>query len=138
MEHRFADIHKSFGLFVTLYIRQYHVLWYAKSGQSQETLPSGTYIGDEQGVPATLTLRPDHSFEQLVAASGVSRRAHGIWSLGDDGAINFSEDFLKTSGEPLSADEIAIARNPQPSVQLADRSGKFSKQALPAFHKKMF
>jgi len=47
----FSDMHKTLGLFVSLRLRQYHVLWYGKADSDNSVL--GTYTGDEPGVPAT-------------------------------------------------------------------------------------
>jgi hypothetical protein len=93
----YCHMHKTLGLFVSLRLSQYHVLWYGKSG-SDGSLP-GTYMGDEPGVTATLILNEDHSFTQEIAQNGTTRHATGTWSQDSDGTVRFSKAFLKTSGE---------------------------------------
>jgi hypothetical protein len=130
----FADIIKPFGLLVTLQIRQYHVLWYGRRATSAGKALVGTYDGDEPGVTATLTLKPDQSFEQEIAVSGFSTRSHGTWAIGKNGEVNFSRAFLKTSGESLKENESAVAENPQDTnLQIAIRAT--SKAGSPTFHK---
>jgi hypothetical protein len=130
----FADMHKALGLIVTLQMRQYHVLWYGRQDPSQDDSPFGTYAGDEEGAPATLTLKHDHSFVQEVTKLGVARHAEGTWSFGKNREIIFSSAFLKTCGEPLQENESAIAEDPQGTnlqIEIAASSGS----GVPIFHK---
>jgi hypothetical protein len=130
----FADIKKPFGLLVTLQIRQYHILWYGRRTPSAGHSPVGIYDGDEPGVSATLTLRPDQSFEQEIAVSGPSTRSQGTWTIGKNGEVNFSRAFLKTSGDSLKENETAVAENPQDTnLQIEIRAT--SKEGIPTFHK---
>jgi len=101
----YAHMHKDFGFFVALIPSQYHVLWYGRVGPSPTNDVSGTYAGDEPGVSATLTLKPDHTFEQVIHTVSVTQQAKGSWSVGQNGDILFSKDFLKASGEALRSDE---------------------------------
>jgi hypothetical protein len=109
----FCDMHKTMGLFVSLRLRQYHVLWYGKAGS--DTSVQGTYTGDEPGVSATLALNADHSFDQTLTHDGVSNHASGTWNQLTNGTIEFSKAFLKTSGEPLRPDESASSMDPRGS-----------------------
>jgi len=129
----FSDIHKTLGLFVSLRIRQYHVLWYGKKGPNSSIL--GEYQGDEPGVPATLVLNSDHSFVQTVTVDGVAKHATGPWSQDSEGTVIFSEAFLKTSGEPLKTDEIASSMDPQGS-NLQILVSKSEHSAEPVFQKR--
>jgi hypothetical protein len=130
----FADIHKPLGLLVNLQMRQYHVLWYGRHDTSQDNSPSGTYVGDEEGAPATLTLNHDQTFSQDVIHLGVPKHAEGTWSFGKNGEIIFSSAFLKTSGEALQENESAIAGNPEGSnLQIVIAAS--SDSGVPTFHK---
>jgi len=111
----FADMHKALGLFVTLRMRRYHVLWYGRRAPQSSTSPVGIYDGHEEGVKATLTLRPDHSFEQEIIRPGDTATAKGTWTTDQNGAIAFSQAFLKTSGKPLQTGESATADDPSGS-----------------------
>lgn len=111
----YGDVHKALGFLVSLRLSQYHVLWYGRDDPSNGDPVSGTYSGDEPGVPATLVLKSDQTFEQTVTNVGVVKHAVGRWSVNRDGDISFSKAFLKTSGEPLRADETASAWNPKGS-----------------------
>ena len=75
----FADMDKVLGLFVTLQMRRYHVLWYGRSDFQLIQSPVGKYYSDNQGVTATLTLGADQSFEQEVTHSAFRpvQRDHG-------------------------------------------------------------
>jgi hypothetical protein len=131
----FADMHKALGLFVTLRVRRYHVLLYGRTASQSGTSPVGRYDGDEEGVKATLTLHPDHSFEQEIIRPGVSAIAKGTWATGQNGAIRFSQAFLKTSGKPLEADESATADDPSGS-NLQIMVANTSSFGEPVFRKK--
>ena len=110
----FADVDRTFGIFISLRLRRYHVVWY---GGKHDSGPGGallgTYEGDEDGALAKLKLNADHSFQQEIARAGKTNRAEGTWSLEPNGNIKFSETFLKTSGQPLNADESATAEQPR-------------------------
>lgn len=109
----FADMHKTLGLFTSLRLRQFHVLWYGKAGS--DNLLAGTYTGDEEGVAATLVLNADHSFAQTIARGANANHAIGTWSQDSEGTIRFSNTFLKTSGEPLGPNELAWSIDPRNS-----------------------
>jgi hypothetical protein len=109
----FCDMHKLLGLFPSLWLRQYHVLWYGK--ESGGSSPVGAYKGDEPNVTSTLTLDADHSFTQEVMQNNVNRRAVGTWKQDSNGTVWFSKQFLKTSGEPLSSSETASSIDPRGS-----------------------
>ena len=109
----FCDMHKFLGLFTSLRLRQYHVLWYGKVGAG--TSLAGQYKGDELNVIATLTLGDDHSFAQTITINNMTKRANGTWSQDKNGTVWFSNQFLKSSGESLSADESASSIDPQDS-----------------------
>jgi hypothetical protein len=118
----FADLHKDFGFFVSLHLRQYYVQWYGKADPSASSGVSGTYAGDEPGVSATLVLKSDHTFEQTIHAVSITNQAKGSWSVGQNGDIVFSKDFLKASGQALSSNEMASAWEPKGSslqIQIA-------------------
>ena len=111
----YGEIQKTLGLFPSIALAQYHVLWYGRTDPSPTSLIAGTYAGDEEGVPATLVMKNDHTFDQEVTHAGLAKHAHGTWSVRENGDILFSRDFLKTSGEPLTRDEIASAWDPKGS-----------------------
>jgi hypothetical protein len=111
----FGEMHKTLGLLVSIVLRQYQVVWYGRVDPSNGDAVSGTYAGDEPGVPTTLILKPNHTFEQTVTHLGVEKHAVGSWSLNQNGDIVFSKAFLKNSGEPLREDETASAGNPNGS-----------------------
>ena len=107
----FSDIHKALGLFPSLRLRQYHVLWFGKTGSNSTLI--GTYTGDEPDVTATLTLNADHSFDQTVAHGTTANHATGTWRQDPSGTIRFSSSFLKTSGESLGPNELASSTDPR-------------------------
>lgn len=109
----FCDIHKLLGVFPSLRLRQYHVLWYGKTSTGGSLV--GTYKGDEPNAIATLTLNEDHSFAQDIMHDDVIKHASGTWSQDSNGTVWFSKQFLKTSGESLTADESASSMNPHGS-----------------------
>jgi hypothetical protein len=88
-------------------------------------------------VSATLILKPDHTFEQVIHTASVTKQAKGRWSVGQNGDIVFSKDFLKASGESLRSDESASAWDPKGSnlqieIAMTSKSGvpRFSKRQL--------
>ena len=131
----FSDLHKAFGLFPSLRLRQYHVLWYGKDGTGSSL--AGTYTGDEPGVTATLILNADHSFTQTIAHGASANRAMGTWNQDSNGTVRFSSAFLKTSGEPLQSDELASSMDPQGS-NLQIEISKAEHTTEPVFRKSMF
>lgn len=131
----FCDMHKMLGLFTSLRLRQYHVLWYGKTSAGNS--PVGTYKGDEPNVIATLTLNDDHSFAQTLTRNDVTKYANGTWSQDSQGTVWFSKHFLKTSGQSLSGDELASSVDPQGSNLQIDIS--LSEHVPePVFHKRLF
>ena len=84
---------------------------------------------------ATLIVRPNHTFEQTIHTVSISNQAKGNWSVGQNGDIIFSKDFLKASGEALSGNETASAWDPKGSnlqIQIATAPGS----GVPTFRKK--
>jgi hypothetical protein len=129
----FSDMKKILGVFVTIRLRQFHVLWYGKTG-SDAYLP-GIYKGDEPGVTATLVLNADHSFIQEIEQRGITHHATGTWSQDSNGTVQFSRAFLKTSGEPLREDETASSIDPQGS-NLQIEISMANHIPEPVFHKR--
>jgi hypothetical protein len=130
----FGEIHKKLGLFTSLRLRQYHVLWYGKTSSGDAVV--GTYKGDEPGVIATLVLNADQSFTQTVTHGAAVNHANGTWNQDSDGTIRFSKQFLKASGEPLARDEIASSidargSNLQIEISVSERV------AEPVFYKRL-
>jgi hypothetical protein len=109
----FCEMHKMLGLFTSLRMRQYHVLWYGKTSAGNS--PVGAYKGDEPNVTATLSLNEDHSFVQTLTYNDVTKQANGTWSQDTNGTVWFSRQFLKTSGESLSSNELASSIDPRGS-----------------------
>jgi len=130
-----ADMHKDFGVFVSLSLRQYYVEWYGRVDPSIANAVSGTYAGDEPGVSATLILLPDHTFEQTIHTVSITNRAKGTWSVGQSGDIIFSKDFLKASGASLSRNETASAWDPK-GANLQIQIATTSRSGVPIFRKK--
>jgi hypothetical protein len=108
------------------------VLWYGKAGSDSSV--EGNYTGEEPEVPATLALNADHSFIQTLIHDGVSNHASGTWSQLSDGTIEFSKASLKTSGEPLRADESASSIDPRGSALQVEIS-KSEHAMEPVFYK---
>lgn len=130
----YGEIHKDFGLLVSITLKQYHVLWYGRVDPSPDSPVSGTYTGDEDGVDAKLILKPDQTFEQSTSSLGVTRQAKGRWSFNKDGNIVFSKEFLKASGEPLAEGETASAWDPRGGPLQIDIAIT-SKLGVPTFRK---
>jgi hypothetical protein len=126
----YGDLNKLFGIFPgSITLKTYDIEWYGKVASVPGETVSGTYAGDEEGVPATLTLKPDHIFEQTVTHGGIPKHAQGTWTLSPTGDIVFSKSFIKSTGESVRDDETAstvggvganfqieIAVNPELSV----------------------
>lgn len=88
---------KLLGIYPSLKLRQYHVLWYGKT--STGAPPVGTYRGDEPNVASTLSLSEDHSFVQTLSRDGVTKEVIGRWSQDSSGTVRFSNHFLKSKRE---------------------------------------
>ena len=118
-------------------MRRYHVLWYGRPAPQSGTSPVGIYDGGEEGVKATLTLHPDHSFDQEIIRPGISATARGTWATAQNGGVTFSQAFLKTSGKPLEEEESATADDPGGS-NLQIVVANTSSSGEPIFRKKHF
>lgn len=104
----YGHLNKLLGLFPgTISLSTYDIEWYGKVAAVAGETVSGIYAGDEEGVPATLTLKPDHTFEQMVTHGGVGKHAQGSWTLSQSGDIVFSKSFIKSTGESVREDETA-------------------------------
>jgi hypothetical protein len=133
----FADMHKNLGFLVFLTLRQYHVLWYGRVDPSSNNTVPGTYTGDENGVQATLILKPDGTFAQTVNHLGIAKQATGNWSFNQKGDVLFSKAFLKSSGDALRGDETASAWDPQGS-NLQIEIAATSTSGPPTYRKRQF
>lgn len=133
----YADIEKRFGILVRLRLREYQVVWYGKTGTSTTSDVEGTYNSDEDGIQATLVMKPDHTFKQSVAGSARSAETNGTWHEDRDGSVVFSKEFLKGSGYSLDDSESAKALDPRGS-NLQIEIAASSKSGVPTFYKKQF
>jgi hypothetical protein len=133
----YGEIHKGYGLLVSLTLNQYHIEDYRRVDPSSKNTLFGTYAGDEEGVPATLILREDYTFQQSVSHLGVEKHAEGTWSLSKSGDLVFSRAFLKTSGEMLQEDETASA-DLHLKGGLSIEVAMTSRSGVPTFRKKQF
>jgi hypothetical protein len=134
----YAEMHKTLGLFVSLVLSNYHVLWYGRVDISPDDKVTGIYAGDEEGAPATLVLNVDRTFEQTITHEGVSKHAKGSWNLSQSGDIIFSKEFLKTNGEALRDDETASAWDPKGSNLQIKIARTFNSGGPPTYRKKLF
>ncbi len=132
----YGEIHKRFGFLVYLTLNQYHIENYKRVDPSSMNTVSGTYAGDEGGVPATFVLKDDHTFEQTVSHLGVEKHSEGTWSLSKETDLVFSRAFLKTSGETLQEDETASADLSLKGGGLSVEVAMTSKSGVPTFHKR--
>jgi hypothetical protein len=73
----------------------------------------------------------------VVHTGSITKQANGSWSVGRNGDIIFSKDFLKASGEALRSDETASAWNPKGS-NLQIQIAMTSRSGVPTFRKKQF
>lgn len=134
----FGDMHKALGIFPTsVALRDYDIEWYGRTSPSHDDPICGAYAGDEEGVPASLTLYPNHTFEQAVSHAGMAMHAQGNWDVGKNGDIVFSKAFIKTTGETLRENETASSWNPRGSnLQIQIQAS--SKTGIPVFRKRGF
>ena len=115
----------------------YDVEWYGKVSSVPGEILSGTYAGDEEGVPAKLILKPDHTFDQTVTHDGIAKHAQGTWTLASTGEIDFSKSFIKTTGESLKEDETArTVGGTGTSIQIEIAVNP--KLGVPTFRKRLF
>lgn len=133
----YGDIHKTLGMFASsLVLSDYDMEWYGKGTNSEDQSLYGTYAGDEEGVPATLTIRADQTFEQSVSHNGIAKQAQGTWSLNQSGGVVFSKAFIKTTGESLRDNETASTHDAKgPSLYI--EVDAHSKSGKPVFRKKL-
>jgi hypothetical protein len=119
----YGEFHKTLGLFPAyLTLTDYDVEWYGRV--------------DEEGVPATLIIRPDHTFEQTISHSGIAKHAQGTWNFDDHREIVFSKSFTKTTGDQLQLDETAISTGESgPSIQILVSA--ISNSGVPTFRKRL-
>jgi hypothetical protein len=104
----YGNLNKLFGIIPgSITLSTYDIEWYGKVSSVRGERVSGIYAGDEEGVPATLNLEPDHTFEQTVTHGGIAKHAQGTWTLSPTGDIVFSKSFIKTTGESVREDETA-------------------------------
>lgn len=111
----YGRISKALGLFTSISLAQYHVLWYGRTDAATGTEIVGSYAGDEPNVSTQLTLNTDHTFRQSWSKEGSAKEVAGTWETTKTGDVKFSEKFLKTSGDPLDEWESASAWNPKGS-----------------------
>jgi len=133
----YGEIEKPFGVLVRLRLTQYHILWYGGTESSRDDLIAGTYQGNFGGIPATLVMNTNHTFEQTVGGREISAQARGTWKTRPNGDIEFSKEFLKTSGLALAQNETATALNPR-SSGLQIEIAVDPKLSAPTYRKRQF
>ncbi len=134
----YGDLNKLFGIIPrSITLSTYDIEWYGRASSTPGETASGIYAGDEEGVPATLNLKPDHTFDQTVTHSGIAKNAHGIWTLSPSGDIVFSKSFIKSTGESLREDETATTvGGTGASIQIEIAVNH--KLGVPIFRKRLF
>lgn len=133
----YGEIHKTLGLFASsLVLTDYDVEWYGKGINSEDQSLYGTYAGDEEGVPATLTIRADQTFEQSVSHDGIAKHTQGNWWFNPSGDVVFSRAFIKTTGESLRDNETAATWGTK-GVSLQIEVNAHSKSGKPVLRKKL-
>jgi hypothetical protein len=134
----YGDLNKLFGIVPnSITLSTYHIEWYGKVSSVPGETVSGTYAGDEEGVPANLTLKPDHTFEQTVTHSGFAKHAQGTWTLSPTEDIVFSKSFIKSNGETVREDETAsTVGGTGASIQV--EIAVDPKLGVPTFRKRLF
>jgi hypothetical protein len=110
--------------------------YYVEAGNLSDSAVSGTYTLQLRDEKSTLTLNPDHSFQQELERAGAVLHAHGEWRLSGEGHIAFSGEFLRVSGQELSTAGQAYG-------QVRNRFGLLSMTLAPdsggpSFRKKVF
>ena len=104
----YGDLNKLLGIIPSsITLSTYDIEWYGKVSSVPGETVSGVYAGDEEGVPAALTLKPDHTFEQTVTHIGIAKHAQGTWALNPVGEIVFSKSFINSTGKSVREDETA-------------------------------
>jgi hypothetical protein len=110
----YAHLKKILGIYpVKLLLTTYDVEWYGRLDPNSGDPVAGSYAGDEERVQSSLVLRANRTFEQTVSFKGVTKHASGAWNFNSKGDIEFSREFIKSTGDALSADETATAWNPK-------------------------
>jgi hypothetical protein len=133
----YGEIHKTLGLVPSsLVLKDYDVEWYGKGTNSEDQSLYGSYAGDEEGVPATLIIRADQTFEQSVSHGGIAKHAQGTWWLSQNGDAVFSKAFIKSTGESLRDDETAATWGTK-GVSLQIEVNAHSKSGQPVFRKRL-
>jgi len=134
----YGDLNKLFGIIPSsITLSTYDIEWYGKVSSVPGDMLSGTYAGDEEGVPATLALKPDHTFEQTVTHSGIAKHAQGTWTLSPTEGIVFSKSFIKSTGETVREDETAsTVGGTGASIQV--EIAVDPKLGVPTFRKRLF
>ena len=134
----YGNLKKPFGLFPpSITLSTYDVEWYGKVPPTADTTAMGDYAGDEEGVPAALTLKPDHTFEQTVTHGGIPKHSLGSWTSSQTGEISFSKSFIKSTGESLREDETASTVGGKGS-NLQIEIAVDPKLGVPTFRKRLF
>jgi hypothetical protein len=134
----YGDLNKLFGIFPrSITLKTYDIEWYGKVASVAGETVSGAYAGDEKGVPATLTLKPDHTFEQTVTHSAIAKHAQGTWNLSPTGDIVFSKSFIKSTGESVGEDEtVSTVGGFGADIQI--EIAVIPKLGVPTFRKRLF
>lgn len=132
----YADMRRDFGLLVHLDLRTYEVVWYGKADPTDKNGVAGRYKQTSGNYARNLVLNPDHTFAQDEVGWLQTAKAKGTWSVAKNGDILFSREFLKPSGQPLTADETADAMDPQGYWLLQIEIAADPRLGIPSYHKK--
>lgn len=133
----YADMRREFGVLMHLDLRTYEVVWYGEADPSGSNGVTGRYKETSGKYARSLALNSDHTFAQdEVGWLDKTASATGTWSVGHNGEILFSREFLKPSGQPLATSETAKAMDPQGSWLLQIEIAADPNFGIPSYRKK--
>jgi hypothetical protein len=109
----FSDMQRRFGVFISLALRTYHVVWYSRADRAVADQVAGRYQKTDGSRSTTLVLNPNNTFDEIVAGSTPTVSAKGTWTIASNREVVFSKEFIKPSGQPLASYETARALDPR-------------------------
>lgn len=128
-----------FVIIALLLVCALSAVWYVEAGNFSDANVQGVYTASADGEVSTLTLGPDHRFQQILNSGSTQTRAEGTWRLfppDSESHIAFSSDFLTISGQMKAADGTAYG-SLQNNFGLLSISLN-SNSVGPTFRKKLF
>jgi hypothetical protein len=96
-------------IIVSIFVVTALIFWFVVAIDFGDTVATGAYRFDSDGVGCSLVLKADHTFVEEFKRAGMTAHATGTWRRVGEGGISFSHGFLPLPGQEVEPDGTSFA-----------------------------